>query len=227
MQARIRQIITEKKTNIIVSADLTKCADICELIAKIGHKILGVKLHSDVIEDYDDVFIAILKGMAKEMNFLIIEDRKFCDIGNTVKLQSKKITKYADLITVHSVSGPRILDGLRENCLKNDCGILLLAQMSSKGNLIDESYTKKTVEMAETNRDIVAGFIGQQHLADGFLTFTPGVKIGSTEDNLGQQYNTPEYVITEKGSDVLIVGRGIYQSDDMLAAVDKYIFIKI
>ena len=51
---------------------------------------------------------------------------------------------------------------------------------------------------------------------------TPGVKMTTTGDTLGQQYNTPQYVIGEKGSDVLIVGRGIYESEDTLAVATQY-----
>lgn len=31
--------------------------------------------------------------------------------------------------------------------------------MSSKGNLLTEEYTKKTVEMSQKNKDFVLGFI--------------------------------------------------------------------
>jgi len=39
---------------------------------------------------------------------------------------------------------------------------------------------------------------------------------------LGQQYNTPENVIGKQGSDVIIVGRGIYEADDPVAEAKKY-----
>lgn len=226
----IREIIWEKGTNVILSADMTNADSILDMVKKMGPKLLGVKLHSDIIDDYSQSFIETLLELSIEHNFLIIEDRKFCDIGNTVRLQSASITKYADLITVHSVSGQGILDGLRENCINNNCGILLIAQMSSKDNLISNEYTQKTIELAKNNSDIVIGFICQEFLASNFVHFTPGVKrsvscsVSCSSDNLGQQYNSPEHLIVEKRIDCLIVGRGLYLAKDPYSEIDNYIY---
>lgn len=44
----------------------------------------------------------------------------------------------------------------------------------------------------------------------------------STGDVLGQQYTTPEEVLYNKGSDVIIVGRGILGAPDRLKAAESY-----
>lgn len=44
----------------------------------------------------------------------------------------------------------------------------------------------------------------------------------STGDVLGQQYTTPEEVVCNKGSDVIIVGRGILGAPDRLKAAESY-----
>lgn len=44
----------------------------------------------------------------------------------------------------------------------------------------------------------------------------------STGDVLGQQYTTPEDVVYNRGSDVIIVGRGILAAPDKLSAAEAY-----
>lgn len=212
--------LAAKGSNLILSVDLENFDDVMLLINRFRPYILGVKLHSDIY--HQGGFSSVTAGeqeswgdqiKTKFPDLLIIEDRKFCDIRNTVRLQSQEITEYADLITVHSLSGQGVIDGLRDNCLKNDCGILLIAQMSSENNLLNEDYTERTVALAEANRDIVRGFICQERLADGFLHFTPGIRIGKETDGFGQKYMTPQTAINEKGTDILIVGRGLYEDE--------------
>lgn len=54
--------------------------------------------------------------------------------------------------------------------------------------------------------------------------FLPSLSVfpSLTGDVLGQQYSTPEQVIHNKGSDVIIVGRGILEAPDRLKAAESY-----
>lgn len=52
------------------------------------------------------------------------------------------------------------------------------------------------------------------------LTLPPSS--ASTGDVLGQQYTTPEDVLRNRGSDVIIVGRGILAARDKLSAAESY-----
>ncbi len=114
-------------------------------------------------------------------------------------------------------------------------GLLLLAQMSSEGNLLTETYTEQCVQLARRHRDFVIGFVAQQSLNsaadDNFVTFTPGVSLpptGSAEDaklrgdGLGQQYNSPRHVVLDQGCDVIIVGRGIIGAKDRPKEAERY-----
>lgn len=104
--------------------------------------------------------------------------------------------------------------------------LLLLAQMSSAGNLLTPEYTQQCVHHARQNKGFVMGFIAQQSLnsetGDNFITMTPGVQLSAGGDALGQQYNTPRKVIRDGGSDIIIVGRGVLKAGDRKQAAIDY-----
>lgn len=224
---KLLRIIQQKQTNLCLSADVTTKAELLQLAEMLGPKLCLFKTHIDIIEDFDWDLTQQLRAIADKHNFLIFEDRKFADIGHTVKLQYEKgiyrILEWADIVNAHSFPGPGIIEGLRESGLVKDRGLLLLAEMSSEGCLSDETYRAKTLAMAQQHRDFVIGFVTQTDLGDpSFLNFTPGVKIQQGGDSLGQQYVTPEQAINERGADIIIVGRGIYQHADPLGEAERY-----
>lgn len=219
------QIIVTKKTNLCLAADLKKSVDILNAADAVGPYICILKTHIDIIEDFSDDFIRSLQALAEKHNFLIMEDRKFADIGNTVSLQYGSgvfhIADWAHLVTVHSLPGPSILQGLK--CALNGSsakrGVFMLAELSSAGSLIAPAYTDSTMKLVAStpDTDFVAGIVCQTKgvVQDpGLLQLTPGCKIVTTSDGLGQQYNTPAHVIKDKGADIAVVGRGILDSKD-------------
>jgi len=161
------------------------------------------------------------------------------------------IAKWAEITNAHIFPGPPIVTALSEAAKKAELslyegsgvstylqqlgpppahGLLLLAQMSSAGCLMTPAYTQSCVEVAREHRDFVIGFITMESLntdsGDNFLSMSPGVKFvepgADAGDGLGQQYNSPESKIVDKGIDVVIVGRGILNASDRVASAKHY-----
>lgn len=132
-----------------------------------------------------------------------------------------------------------VYQGIEEAPL--DRGILLLAQMSTKGNLMTPAYTQACVDAARAHKTFVVGFIAQETLNtlpdDAFVHLTPGCKLpppgeeveetGANGqvlpgDGMGQQYNTPARLIGICGADIVIVGRGIITAGDPPSEAERY-----
>ncbi len=214
-------IAMKKKSNLICAADLSSGKEILDLAEKIGSQICALKLHVDVYEDFNQDFTKKLKELAKKHEFLIFEDRKFADIGNTQKLQFEKgvykIADWADLITTHIIAGERSLEAFTDS----NVGVVPILEMSSQGALTNKSYVDAAKRIAINNPQVIGG-VAQSKLSEELLLFTPGVNFETTGDNLGQQYNTPGKVFKEYETDFIIVGRGIYKANDITEAAKKY-----
>lgn len=225
---KLLNLMEKKQTNLAIAADVITKAELLKIADELGPKICVLKTHIDIVEDFDIGLITELQRLSEKHNFLLFEDRKFADIGNTVMHQYQNgiynIADWSHITNAHSVPGPGIIDGLKEIGLPKGRGLLLLAEMSSKGTLAKGDYTAETLKMAEANKDFVIGFITMRQLLDDpcFINMTPGVKLATGGDNMGQQYNTPEKVIGEQKSDIIIVGRGIYESSNPLEEAEKY-----
>lgn len=227
---KLYELVLSKNTNLCVSADLVKAEDIIALARAVGPYICVLKTHVDIIDDFSPSFIKTLRKIADDNGFLLFEDRKFADIGNTVKLQASggvfKITSWADFINAHTLPGEGIIAGLQEACVETgvrDIGLLLLAEMTSKGNLLSPEYQHDTIEMANKYPEFVSGWITNNRLTDNpnHVHFTTGIKMGDLNDALGQQYKTPQQAMSQ-GSDILIVGRGIIHASNPAETAKLY-----
>lgn len=225
---KLFSLMEAKQTNLALSADVAKAETLLKLAERLGPEICVLKTHIDIIEDFTPQLTTKLRMLANQHQFLIFEDRKFADIGNTVKQQYAggiyKIVEWADIINAHSLPGPGIIAGLKEVGLPRHRGLLLLAEMSSAGNLLNKDYAEATLNMAMQFPEFVMGFITQHALSDApqWINMTPGVQLDTGGDGLGQQYVTPEKAILENGTDIIIVGRGIIAANDPVAVAKIY-----
>lgn len=331
LSAYLLRLMTLKKSNLCLSADVSTTKQLLLLADLIGPSIVVLKTHYDLISNWDynptSGTGAKLAHLARRHGFLIFEDRKFGDIGNTVQLQytegTAKIIEWSHITNLNMIPGKAAVDALADAAkawrerkkyevktdiyvgtprpeslgsddededrigtpvpgdegLSADCvgrkasivsittvsqhfepansprsheefgeevlpgieeaplerGLLILAQMSSKGNFMTREYTNACVESAREHKDFVMGFIAQESLNtepdDQFINMTPGCQLppeSADEDTVvngdgkGQQYNTPSKIIGLMGNDIVIVGRGIIQAEDPAKEALRY-----
>ena len=223
---KLLEKIKEKKSNLVLSLDVTTQKEFFEILDEVASEIVMLKTHIDILDDFDEKFIPKLLAYSRKYDFLIFEDRKFADIGNTVRHQYRngiyKISDWAEFVTVHLIAGAGILKGLFEGIEGRSS--FVLARMSSQGNLINETYSRKCFEIARKFPEVVSGFIGHGKDAEdikrfkakfpsGMLLLVPGVKLKKGSDAMGQQYITVEEAI-RGGADCIIVGRGIIRAEN-------------
>jgi uridine monophosphate synthetase len=324
--------MTIKQSNLCLSADVSTTNQLLHLADAVGPSIVVLKTHYDLINNWDYNATtgtgAKLARLARRHGFLIFEDRKFGDIGNTVQLQytegTARIIEWSHITNVNMIPGKATVDSLADAAarwrerkryeVKTDIsvgtpraesvdsdnddektthmqtestldayratrvgrkasivsittvsqhfepansprsweefpeevfpgieeaplerGLLILAQMSSKGNFMTADYTKACVESARDHRDYVMGFISQETLnsepEDQFLSMTPGCQLPPEEanegaeiqgDGKGQQYNIPKKIVGQMGNDIIIVGRGIIKAANPTSEAERY-----
>jgi len=236
------RIAESKKTNVVLSADLTTTVSLLDMADRLGPYIAVLKTHIDIVSDFGAHTIEGLQRLSKLHDFLIFEDRKFVDIGHTVQLQYHggvlRIAEWAHIVNASILAGPGIIEALAQTASSEAVlkyghrGLLILAEMTSKGSLAVGDYTKASVQVARQFPGSVIGFVSTtslNHLAgdisgsssEDMVTFTTGVNRASTGDALGQQYNTPARAVAG-GADFIIAGRGIYAAKDPVESVKLY-----
>ena len=233
-------VMSRKSTNLIFSDDITDPEEMLRLADLLGDEIAVLKTHIDMIDYFTPELTKRLVELSKKHDFMIFEDRKFADIGNTVRLQYThgiyKIAEWSNFVNVNVLPGPGPIKSIggAMSSIKDGIarGIIVLAQMSSEGNLATGEYTEKAVRFSNQNKEFVAGYVGNggdaaelKKLAKialpEHIIMTPGIRIDRESDGMGQKYSTPEDAVLA-GADCIIVGRGIYGSGDPLETAKEY-----
>ena len=237
LSRRYMEVVCRKQSLVVLAADLNTMSGLNNLIDQVGPNIAALKTHVDLIDDWSAESWAAFCEKATAHDLLIFEDRKFADIGPISRGQMAgvyDIRSWANIVTAHGISGPDIVDGLCAGWsdVGREGGVLLLAQMSSRGNLLGlPGYTDEMVSAGISNLGVF-GFIGngsrpaeltilRGKVGNRKLIWTPGVNLAVGDGEMGQRYGDPREAI-QAGSDGIIVGSGIYKSDDPRGVAAKY-----
>lgn len=217
------------------------------LLSELGPHIAVFKTHIDIVSDFSEATVQGLKDLSAKHNFLIFEDRKFVDIGNTVQKQyhggALRISEWAHLVNASVLAGDGIIEALSQTAAseqiphRGERALLILAEMTTQGSLAVGDYTQASISSAKRHRDFVVGFVATRALTavdfesasgaaaededDDFVVFTTGVSRAAKGDKLGQQYQTPRDAVG-RGADFIIAGRGIYATEDPVVTAKLY-----
>ena len=203
---KLKTIMNTKKTNLCFSADLDDNEKIVQILEDIGPYIAICKIHYDCMNQNNDVKQQIISLSIKH-NFLIMEDRKFVDISYIVKRQYKQYSNWVDLVTVMGNVNPQVVSEI-------SCA-LLVANMSNN----DFDFTSKAIETSRLYPSNTIGFITQKRISEeNMICMTPGISFSSQSDK-DQNYRT----VSDVDTDIIIVGRGIYQQNNYVEACKSYI----
>lgn len=221
----LKKISKQKKSNLILSLDKVNPAEVFEIIDKVGDNICMLKLHTDTWNYFNDTVIEHLIRLKNKHNFLILEDRKFADIGKTmqdqVQSQIYKMPLWADVFTCHTISGLASVQALAKS-IGTEKALILIGNMSCEGTLTDQNYLNQSIEIGKKTSQVI-GLVSQLNIQQNHLfQFTPGIKLSKSTDGLGQQYNTPEDIFLSQGADFAIVGRGIIEASNIVETAKEY-----
>lgn len=74
------------------------------------------KTHIDIVSDFSEKTVQGLMDLSEKHNFMIFENRKFVDIGNTVQKQYRggtlQISDWAHLVNASVLAGDGIIEAL-------------------------------------------------------------------------------------------------------------------
>jgi len=219
---KLNNVISTKNTNICLSLDVPNWTKFFDILEKVKHKICILKIHLDIMEHVDnETFnnnINILLRISKVNKFMIWEDRKFCDIGSTNKMQLDKLIEYGiDFVSVNPSGGFKSVEPFFDKI-----GIFILAEMSCKDNFMNDTYTYNCLKLVNNYYDKISGVINQnickKLIHEDVLSITPGVSITNSGDNMGQQHRSIENL--KHHPDILVIGRAIYNSENPCDIID-------
>ena len=101
-----------KRTNLCVALDVPSAADVVRLANLLGPKVCCIKTHCDIHADWDPNpetgTGARLAALAARHDFLLFEDRKFADIGNTSGMQAGQLCRSTPRCPCRSVPLPPV-----------------------------------------------------------------------------------------------------------------------
>lgn len=174
---------------------------------------------------------------AAEKGFDIFLDLKLHDIPNTVRKSIEGLKSLPiKMLTIHISGGKGMLEAAMDAVTGTDIKIFGVTALTSLSNDdTNEIFQRTTLEQVNAMLNLaesagIDGVICSPHelelvsKRESLLSITPGIRLKDSNDDQ-KRVMTPKEAI-DLGSDYLVIGRPITQSDDMLGSLED-IFNKI
>ena len=221
LRASLIELIIEKQTALCLSLDTSTWEEGKKILEACGDKIVMVKTHVELYEDFGPHFEKEIKELAAKHKFFIMEDRKLSDISKIswrqMMLGHFKIDNWASFITCHGITAKGFIDYYQQMLNSKypiNIALCLVTQMNIDSKLLGLDYTKTCLEYLE-DYDEVSPIIVCQCLPNikDRLKLTPGVSLEHDWID-GSQYRSVETAITEQGNHIIIVGSNIVYAEE-------------
>ena len=203
---RLNEISKRKNSRLCFSADVQNSEKLFQMLEEIGKHICVCKIHYDIFNDNDETIKNGLIRASIKHDFLLMEDRKLVDISYISEKQFSLFRNWVDMVTV--------MPTVNEDVIKRLSGVVIVANMSNN----NWDYSEVARNLAIKNKSNVVGFVTQNRIhMDGMICMTPGIGLETTKI-ADQRYRNPKTIDT----DIIIVGRGIYNYDNYLEKARAY-----
>ena len=138
------------------------------------------------------------------------------DVSNIVKKQYSQFSTWVDLVSVHAMVNNDVISGLS--------GAMIIANMSKQ----NYGYYEKAAELTRNNKNNVIGYISYNFIeADGLICMmemsdSNQSNGGAINMNVNNRTNENIRIDNVDQSKYIIVGKEIFDSDNIVAAIQKY-----
>ena len=121
--------------NVCFAADLNTSTEIFKKVTELGNSISVLKLHPELIDDWDSTVIAKLRGLAKTYKFWLWADIKICEVPHIAEQQLLRCD-WADLVSVMSIVGNETIIRLSKVAKDLDIMLVLVPSLYTEGRLL-------------------------------------------------------------------------------------------
>ena len=227
-----------KKSRIILANDYDASypklySQTIENITLLHDYLCAIKLNFHLLLPLGETEIKKITQKAHEKNLLVIADIKLNDIGNTNLVTSETLWNFGfDAVIVNPIMGPDSLKNLVKSAHEREKGVITLCHMSAPEARL--SYEMSVTYDSESSGRLYQLFLewALKFEVDGIIsgaTFPEIIKYckQTAKNNLdiyspgiGTQGGDPKKVLSA-GTDFLIVGRTILNSDNPLQTIKE------